>query len=838
MVAPVRTLTLTAVALCLVAIAAPSAHAGSSNDARYALANGCFALKSVAANRAVTKSADGTYAATAPTAAGAEAFRMKATELGAYMLYGRAADYLAASGDEARSQPGPNQDSDWKVDTAGSASAFRLTVNGTDRALAVDGAGRLVVVDASSAGSRGIFSFAAAQGCPLYPEPEVNVTGAPSVPASPYGELPGMLDAHMHMMAFEFLGGRAHCARPWHRWGVTVALVDCPDHEPGGAGAALENTISYGNPARTHDTRGWPVFKDWPAAESLTHEQSYYKWTERAWRSGLRLYVNLLVDNNVLCTVYPYKRNSCNEMDGVRLQARRIRELENYIDAQHGGPGKGWMRIVTSPWQARRVIAQGKLAVILGIEVSRLFDCRVYDDVPRCNRAQIDRQLEEVYRLGVRDMELVNKFDNALAGVAGDSGSTGVAVNNGNKVETNKYWAMQTCEEMDHPEAHDREQSTVPVGTQRDQLVGGIFQSFATSGLAPLYPAPPHCNARGLSELGRYLVRRMIEKKMIIDPDHLSVRARNHLLSIVEAKDYSGVVSSHSWSTPDATPWIYRLGGVITPYAGNSTSFVQEWRRSKPQRDPRWYYGLGWGADMNGFGSQGLPRGENAPNKVTYPFKSVDGRQTIHQQRSGQRVYDINVDGVAHYGLYPDWVEDLRKLAGNGIVRDLNRGAEAYLQMWERADGVNPRACVQSRVSFTRKGFTRMHLGDTYEQLLRRAGQPDARPGYAWRYCSGRGNGGRVTPILDTRGRLAVIMSAQRFHKAARVGPGAEATRLRGKARRFGRGVYVRRLGRRGIKFVYLVKRGRVTHAGIATGRATKSRRQLRVHLRRARLAR
>ena len=84
-------------------------------------------------------------------------------------------------------------------------------------------------------------------------------------------------------------------------------------------------------------------------------------------------------------------------------------------------------------------------------------------------------------------------------------------------------------------------------------------------------------------------------------------------------------------------------------------------------RDPRFYYGFGWGADMNGFGSQGGPR--NGPNPVTYPFKSFDGKVTIDKQRSGQRVYDINVDGVAHYGLYPDWVEDLRKLAGRGDRR-------------------------------------------------------------------------------------------------------------------------------------------------------------------------
>ena len=43
------------------------------------------------------------------------------------------------------------------------------------------------------------------------------------------------------------------------------------------------------------------------------------------------------------------------------------------------------------------------------------------------------RPPDEVYDLGVRDMELVNKFDNGLAGVAGDGGTTGVVVNSGNK---------------------------------------------------------------------------------------------------------------------------------------------------------------------------------------------------------------------------------------------------------------------------------------------------------------------------------------------------------------------------------------------------------------------
>ena len=75
-----------------------------------------------------------------------------------------------------------------------------------------------------------------------------------------------------------------------------------------------------------------------------------------------------------------------------------------------------------------------------------------------------------------------------------------------------------------------------------------------------------------------------------------------------------------------------------------------------------------------------------AANPVRYPFRSFDGASVIDRQRSGTRTWDINTDGVDHYGLYADWVEDLRLVAGQQIVDDLANGAEAYLQLWERAE--------------------------------------------------------------------------------------------------------------------------------------------------------
>jgi hypothetical protein len=796
---------------------ARSLAAARGEDRRYALANGCYALRSRQAGRYVAKSGGG-YRASAGGVGGAEPFRMQATALGRYLFYGPARDFMAGSGNAVQPAGAPSPSADWRVDVSG--NGFRISLPSAGKVLAVSG-DRLVLADSGDT-----FTFEPTRGCAVYPEIETNASGSPLRGRTPWAEVRGLIDLHMHMMAFDFLGGRVHCGRPWHPYGAPYALTDCPDHSlSGGCGAVLENVL-YGNPARCHDPGGWPTFKGWPDPKSLTHEQSYYKWVERAYMAGLRVFVNLFVENKVLCELYPLKQNDCNEMNSVRLQNRHIHELEDYIDAQNGGPGRGWFRIVTSPFQARRVISQGKLAVILGIEVSEPFDCRIYNDRPQCDKAQIDRQLNEVYGFGVRQMEIINKFDNALAGVAGDSGETGVVVNSGNRYETGKYWEMQACEGPKDEE--DKEQIGVYKHDEND-LFSNVLEQFLPLGAAPVYPQGSSCNARGLSELGEHAIRRLMQKHMVIDPDHLSVRARKGVMALAEAQRYSGVVSSHSWSTPDVESRIYNLGGVITPMQGVAHGWVPHWREIRAKRNRNFYFGFGYGADQNGFATQISPR---EGSRVRYPFKSFDGGVTFQRQRSGSRVYDFNKDGVAHYGLFPDWWQDLRNVGGQAITNDMARGAESYLQSWERASGI-PFGCKSGREHFTRRGLGRLRLRYDTARLLRRGGQPKVRGNRAWRWCVRRKKNRRkkVVAVLDRKGRVQLIASNAQGHRALRIRPGVRAKRLRGRARRLGRGLYVRRAGRR-ARYVYGVRRGRVRFVGVATRSASKSRKRLRAYLR------
>ncbi|MFE3292676.1 peptidase [Rhodococcus sp. NPDC059234] len=641
----------------------------------FGLANGCYALKSEPTGQFVRR-ADARYRADAATPAAAESFRLHAAGLGRFMFYGPGGDLLAHDGAGAIvSTRDATPATDWTV--AHSEGGYAVTATATGNQLTA-GPNGLALSNPGVDPTGGRFTLVATSGCADFPDSEVNATGTPLSGTGPNGEVRGFIDAHVHLDASEFMGGNVHCGKPFDPQGITAALRDCPDHGSNGLPALLENVLSHGSPFEEHDTTGWPTFADWPAHDSMTHEQTYYKWVERAWRGGLRIFTNMLVANRVLCELYPLKRNPCNEMDTIRIEAKQVHEMQDYIDAQYGGPGRGWFRIVSTPEQVRRVAAEGKLAVTLGIETSEPFGCSTMRDVPQCTAQDIDRGLDEVYAMGVRQIILVHKFDNALGGTRFDPGTTGVAVNTGNLIGTGKFWEVEPCRGA----ATD---NTVESITPAD--LGKMAASLPLGSSAPSYPEGPRCNTRGLTDLGEHAVRGMMSRGMIVDIDHMSAKASDATLKILEDANYSGVVSSHGWTDTSNVGRIYALGGFVAEYAGTLPGFVDTWRKTRAQRSDKYYYGFGFGADTNGFAPQVAPREGADTDPLKYPYTTFDGGTVMDRQRTGDRVFDLNTDGVAQYGLIPDWIADMRGVAGadgDQITEDLARGAEAYLQMWER----------------------------------------------------------------------------------------------------------------------------------------------------------
>ncbi len=738
---------------------------------RYSIANGCFALQP-ASGGFVQRSGPGyDDRGTAPPRS--ENFHMQATTLGRYLLYGADREFLAAGdGDAIVAAAAPSAAADWTVVELGD-HRFELRNSQTDRPLIRRGDGAIAQGSPGQSDGTTDFGFESAGGCAAYPEISLNATGKPPGGSTPFTEATGMADMHNHVSAYEFLGGRAHCGKPWDAYGVEYALVDCPDHYPDGSGAILENLFN-GNPAGKHDPVGWPTFADWPAYDSLTHEQTYYRWVERAWMGGQRLMVNNLVENGVLCRVYPFKQNSCDEMDAVRLQAERMRQLEAYIDAQAGGPGKGFFRIVTNPFEARRVINDGKMAVVLGIEESELFGCTEFMDAPQCTLDDIKAGLDEVKKLGVSSMYPIHKFDNAFGGTRFDGGAVGAVINNGQFGLSGHYWEVEPCttEESDNTVSPSPDSlSAAADELSEDEDAGLIEGGFAAYGDElgegseadpvagpPVYGPGPHCNVRGLTDLGRKLIDLMIDEHMLIEVDHMSVKARDAVLEILDKRNYSGVLSGHEWSDKHSYKPIIDLGGMVGGRANDVEGFVADYEQYSKDRNDKYFFGWGYGPDANGLGALPSPSEDDKP--VSYPFKSLDGKVTFDRQVSGQRTFDVNTDGTAHYGLLPDWYEDLRLADGSGqLTADLQRGAEAYLETWERAYGVAPESCLPAKERIKRKGFGKLKLKRDAFATLKAGGQPALRDGSSYLYCVSGSGSARTLVAFDKRERAAVVAS-------------------------------------------------------------------------------
>jgi microsomal dipeptidase-like Zn-dependent dipeptidase len=605
----------------------------------------------------------------------AEPFRLEATQLGRYVLRDQdgAPPYQSVlSWIWAGAEYGAR--ADWTVTTDGSTHKFVNTSTGQQMGSYLGGLG--------TGGST--FKLAPATGCAAIPDIATGVSGTPAAGVDSSGKLVGWIDAHAHITAGEAFGGALHCGDAYAPGGVSVALKGCASHGTLGWGALLEAIIAGTDPINSAED-GWPTFGDWPQYDTLLHEASYFRSLERAWMSGQRVLNVLLVANRVICELTP-EHTSCNEMDQIRAQATYLKKMQDYVDARSGGPGKGFFRLAKTPAEVRSIAAQGKLAVTIGVENSEVFNCREINNVAQCTKADIDAGLNELESLGVSGIYPVHKFDNAFGGTRFDEGVTGAAINVGNLISTGHWWQATSC-----TGPSDNEQPLVSDDFAKLLQLGVGLPAGA---ILPVYPSGKICNTRGLTELGTYLIQKMMDRGMIIHLDHMGVKTASAVLDLAQQANYPGVASVHTWSDPALVDRILGLGGFVASYAfaahddGQGTgTFLDEWRTHRALANGSKITGYGVGTDVNGLGPQAAPRLNAGSSPLTYPFTATNGT-TVAKQVYGTRTFNLNTDGVAQYGLYADWIADLINQAGSDgplLKKQLLSGAEAYTVMWERS---------------------------------------------------------------------------------------------------------------------------------------------------------
>jgi microsomal dipeptidase-like Zn-dependent dipeptidase len=666
------------------------AHAASRLSV-FALANKCFGLRSVSSGRFVAASGSASYAADASSMPGAAAFFLKPTDLGTYLLYDRRAALvsLGAGGNSLTQSAGAGPRTEWAPEPAGAAGVRVFSIRSTAnrrRLIVRAGSGTLGLTRATTQNT--LFTFVPRSGCTPFPEAQVGASVHGPGTRMRLGKIFGFVDDHVHVTGNMRAGDDVISGEPYDRFGIPTALgQDAKVHGVNGGLDVTGNLLRSGVPIGTHDTHGWPSFKGWPTFNSMTHQQTYYVWLERAWRAGMRMMVAQTADDAPLCRIEPRRTTrTCSETTSIKAQIQTLKGLQTYVDAQSGGPGRGWFRLVYSPSQARVVMESGKLAVMIGIESSGLFGCSESGGKAQCTRADINRGLAQYKRLGVRGMFVAHWVNNAFAGTALESGTKGVFINILNRFQTGSYFKTSRC-----PGAGQG----ALVHTLSPALLaalGSFFpaaKSIATEPM-PAYPGGLQCNSSALSALGRYLIERMMANHMLIEVDHLSESARDEVLSIAAKARYP-LISSHNGTGGEWTPSelirLYKLGGfaAVTPDIAPTLAAKILTMASYKARGSG-FFGVGLGTDTNGFGALPGPRPDAAQHPLRYPFKSYDGSVTFTRERTGTRTFDLNKDGVAHYGLIADLIADMeRTSSGRRALPLLFNSAEAYVDTWQRA---------------------------------------------------------------------------------------------------------------------------------------------------------
>jgi microsomal dipeptidase-like Zn-dependent dipeptidase len=713
------------------------------HDGVYGFADACVVIELASPGgrgaRFVAVSDDGAaFEAHAESEESAARFTMKPSDLGTYLLRDHDAQYLRSDGevfaraaelesDVTMVQDGYLSGAEWELAiSASDPERFQLTHLATGLYVGVEG----LVADAGEAAEVTLFS---ADGCAPYPELTTDADGIVERFEHDDGSVYGIVDTHSHILTnFAFGGGGVYHGAPFHPLGVEHALPDClANHGSEGrrdllgygfdhvgrtdADETLFLSLVTGRaPEFNHFTDGYPTFTGWPNAHfSSTHQTQYYKWLERAYLGGLRLVIQHATSNQILCELMvgigaQPARYSCSDMVAADRILEETFAMERYIDAQEGGPGQGWFRIVTSPEQAREVIRDGKMAVVLGIEVSNLFDCFLVPPAgaPQCDEAHIRAELDRYHDLGVRALFPVHKYDNAMSAGDGDRGITEL----GNFVQTGHYLNFtEDCPQVQT--AFDRGNVTFgDLNQPRDDYDGEPpfdMSSFAESPIDVLLEFADElrggplegefCQNAGLTPLGEYLIEEIIARGMILEIDHLPPRAYLRAFEILEELDYPAA-GTHGVNNEGA---LYALGGVSKTDLGRCRDNEDPGAMAARLRErvdliesQGGFPAEGFGFDFNGFAGAPGPRlgpdsvcDEPQDDPLTYPFESFAGDVTFLEPRVGERVIDFNTEGMAHIGLLPELIEDARR--GGVSDEDLEplfKSAEGYIRMWERAE--------------------------------------------------------------------------------------------------------------------------------------------------------
>jgi microsomal dipeptidase-like Zn-dependent dipeptidase len=377
------------------------------------------------------------------------------------------------------------------------------------------------------------------------------------------GRLWGFADLHAHPASNYAFGGDStgQGGMFWGSPGLGLAgadvLSDLPECSPDTHGGfdldwvrhyihgmmigLTDNVSGY-----THESSGAPFFANWPAARSLTHQQMHVTALKRAYDGGLRLLVASVTDNQLLSRMwteigYNAAGNPVpigdpdHDFESAKRQINFIKQLV--------AANSDWMGIATSAAQARAIVANNRLAVILSVEMDWLSPAQT---------------LQLVTDYGVRQVIPVHLINNDVGGAALylDAFNTVNAfvhatrdTSDWNKLANDGFFQVEYDTHLSG--RLSRPLTLIPI--TGNLIEGGAIAPTPIGDAAfdaldyeePL-DSGGHKNAVGISEAGKTLIHQLAHQGVLIDVAHMGEKTTEWTVETFARNYHYPVMDSHT----------------------------------------------------------------------------------------------------------------------------------------------------------------------------------------------------------------------------------------------------------------------------------------------------
>ncbi len=431
----------------------------------------------------------------------------------------------------------------------------------------------------------------------------------------------------------------------------------------------------------------------WPRWDALVHQRGQRNTLLKAHQDGLQLIVVATGGFAPFCELLPpLSPYGCDEMDDVDRQIA--------LAHQFASANASWVQIALGPQDAMNIINSGKLALVIAIETTDLFNTLFADPTTPPDAAAIAAVVQKYYDppYDVRSVQLAHETDNGFAGAA---------------LINPLFEVFQFADNRYGPSCG------IDTDCTRARLGFDVFED--SDGVCK--------NALGLRPEGEILVQALIDKGMLIDIAHLPERGMLRAYQIAKQNVYYPLFHSHTkfrelepayggtnhnvieHSVP---AWVaqkirrsgglvglrigyleehdYTPAGVANTCAGSSRSLAQAYEFGRQGLKVP----MAMGSDLNAFTQNTRPRfidrslpgkpRQNPNGACSAGFRAEGICQAKAQTNKLGTAYDRL--GLADTGQEVDVLRDLEHVGlSTAAVAPLRHGsAETFIRMWLRAN--------------------------------------------------------------------------------------------------------------------------------------------------------